>query len=97
VIEVLARDRCRWVVTHRKPNLSAVGGVQIVRRSRTSHLRCHPTRLKSVGENIRPAACDRKGYQNIVQFGVGVSLLPLARAILPREILQTRIAAPVQA
>jgi len=31
-----------------------------------------------------------------VQFGIGVSLLALPWAVLPRKILQTRIAAPVK-
>jgi len=97
VIKVPSRNRRGRVAADREPRLSAMRGVQVIRRSRTSHLGCHPARLESVGENFRPAACDREGQKHIVQLGIGVSLLSPPWAVLPCEILQACIAALVEA
>jgi len=72
-------------------------GIEVIGRSRASHLRCDPTRLKSVGENGWPAACHRERQKHIVQLGIRVSLLSAPRPLFPREILQARVPALVQA
>ena len=97
MIEVLTRDRRGRVIARYEPHLGAVGSIQVIRRSRTSHLRRHPAGLKSIGEDIRPAACDCEGQEHVVQFGIGVCLLSLPWAVLPRKILQSCITAPVKA
>src|SRR6202034_291242 len=97
VIEIFSRDRRSRVMTDGEPYLSAMSGVQIVRCARASHLGCYPTGLQSIGENIRPTACDPKSQKHIMQFSVGVRLLPLPWALLPREIPQACVAALVEA
>ena len=76
VIKVPSRNRRGRVAADREPRLSAMRGVQVIRRSRTSHLGCHPARLESVGENFRPAACDREGQKHIVQLGSDKPAVP---------------------
>src|SRR6266568_924365 len=81
----------------RKPNLCAMTGVQVVGRLRTSHPGGHPTRFKSIRQNVGPAACRRESKQHIVQFGIRVSLLSLPWTLLPRQVVQACVAALVKA
>ena len=97
MIEILSRNRRSRVVTDGEPYLRTMPGIQIVRCARPSHLGCHPSGLQSIRENIRPAVCDPKSQKHIMQFRVGVSLLPLPWALLPRQILQACIPALMEA
>src|SRR5277367_4901337 len=54
VIEVLAGHRSCRVIAYRKPRLSAVRLVHVVRGARTAHLGRHPTWLQSIGKRTRP-------------------------------------------
>jgi hypothetical protein len=85
------------VIARRQPHLGAVPGVQVIRRLRPSHFGRNPAGLKGVGENIRPAACYGEGQEHVMQFGIGVCLLSLPRAVLPGKILQTCITPLVKA
>ena len=96
VIKILARDRRGGVLAHRKPYLGAVPSIQIVGRLGAPHLGPYPTGFKRVGENTRPAACDSESQQYIMQFRIGVSLLPSPGAVFPDQILQACITALVE-
>ncbi len=97
MIKVLSGDLCGRVIADGEPHLRAMPRIQVIRRSRPSHLGCYPAGLKSIGENVWPAARDGEGQKRIVQLGIGVSLLSLPRAVLLCQILQAGIAALVQA
>ncbi len=97
VKEILATYFHSWIVTNRKPNLGAMSGIEIIRRSRSSHFGRHPTGFQRIRENARPAPCDRERQQHIMQLGVGVCLLPLPRTVFPSQVLQACITASVEA
>ena len=52
MIEILTRNPCGCIVAYSKPDLSPAPGIQIVGRSRTSHLGWHPPRFECISPSF---------------------------------------------
>ncbi len=96
VIEVATGDGRGGVVAHGEPGLGDCSEAEVVGSTPTAHPCGDPARLKGIRMYGWPTSGDRECEHDVEELAVGVGLGTVPRTPDPLEVVEARIAAPMQ-